>query len=380
MVVRNGGVDVLRAVATVAVVELHCLPPYFAAAKGTLREEVVRCVLDAATPSFFFLAGYLPGRLGKRLRRAVVPLVVASAAKWGVDVAVGLARRKFWNELLEDLAMTHLGPKKFPENCVVHDELRGLESFFRYDAALPSVERFAWEALTGTAFGHYYFIPALCELHVLVRIFPSDAAISKLAVLLSVWHFFRRVLVRLNIPDVLLWRTPVLWAAHYVNGIAVSRGLPRRYGGCLPGIVAASALIFALVFTAALVSSSDAPHLSSLLFFCKDLYVLALPPAVVLSWPQRKHPAPRIAAELSRLSYAIYLYHGFFLNNNNARSFFPMVFGAALALAYAIQLCCKPQIAALCFGIIAPTPRQQQQQQQQQQQPAAHAAAAAAAV
>ena len=76
----NPGLDGLRAVATAAVVTLHCLHPFFHKDRETagMAEEMARQALDFAAPSLFFIAGFLVPRkpkqgFQKRLKRVLTP-------------------------------------------------------------------------------------------------------------------------------------------------------------------------------------------------------------------------------------------------------------------------------------------------------------------
>lgn len=363
----NAGLESLRACAIVAVVQLHCMRPYFEATQHhNAGEDALRCVLDFATPSFFFIAGYLsnPRSTVRRLSRAITPLIVASCVKYLLSLSFAYCRRLFWQSLIHDLSLHHLGPKPFAPNCVLHDKLRALETYYGYDKPLPSLHHLVFQATTGSAFGHYYFVPVLCQMHLIARLLLariSDANVVKLALFLSlVWHPVRTLpFTALGVPDAAAFRLPLLWGAYYINGIAAKH-------------CAATKLRALALFSIAIVSMLIAIGLSltgvwirSLLFF-KDVYTITLAPAVCLLFKPTASTSCSsggnrlcvalafVRGELARLSYFIYLYHGFFLDHHELlpQQLIP-VLTVTLALAYLLQYTLRPTILATAFGIPA---------------------------
>lgn len=361
MPTEGGGVHegllTLRALATVAVVQLHCLRPYFEASKDPRPlEDAYRCVLDFATPSFFFMAGYFsqPRDTAKRIARASVPLFVATAIKHLLRLAYYSNRRVFWRSLLQDLALHHLGPDKFPEDCVLHDKLAPLANHFHYDSPLPGPTTWLVEALTGTAFGHYYFVPVLCQLHVIGRVLAPCTDLTWFALFLSfVWHPLRaRPFV--GVPDRIAWRLPFLWLAYFVNGVALKKRLRNEQDTRTLAIVAycLAALGIAVSIAAA---GAGIPSWFYLVF--KDLWGLALPPAVCLSVNRCHITIPGalrfLRDELARLSYFTYLYHGFFLHRQldlGLPTRLAAVLPATLALAYVLEATLRPNLLSRAFG------------------------------
>jgi len=185
----NPGLDGLRAAATVAVVTLHCLHPFFHKdlASAGVGEELARQVLDFAAPSFFFIAGFLLPRnprsgLERRLRRVLVPYAVATVMRWAVAVAYETARIRWWRGLIYNLRLTNMS-EKWPDDCLLHEKVADLQHKFQFDRPVPSLAALAGELATGTGFGHFYFVVVLVQLHVLAVALGrlGDGALSRLA-------------------------------------------------------------------------------------------------------------------------------------------------------------------------------------------------------
>lgn len=305
-VMFNAGVESLRAFGILAVVELHCLRPYFE--RGPPWEDRLRIVLDFATPGFFFISGFLVSRFKlKRIKRIYSPVLLVS----GLKIAQQLLRRSFFQGLVKELALTHLGPKKFRENCLLHVELAGFE---------PSIIWDPWEPLLGTAFGHFYFIPVLAQLHLLPLSRLSESNLRRLTIALFVWHLCRHLI---DIP----WRLPFLWIFHYVHGYYIRHARHDRVVGLCYFVVALISLVLALLGYS----------------FFKDIYVLAVPPAACILITSSSKPRQLLA----RYSYTIFLYHGFFLSLGN----FFLVFPATFLFCFILDLALKPHIALHAFGI-----------------------------
>lgn len=195
----NPGLHVLRAVATAAVVTLHCLQPFFhkdRAAAGAF-EEMARQGLDFAAPSFFFIAGFLLPRqprsgLGRRLRRILVPYGVVTVLRWALNVAYERLRRAWWETLLFNLRLTNMSAHWSPD-CLLHEKLGALEHKFQHDRSPPGAPRLLFELATGTGFGHFYFVVVLVQLHVLAAALGGvgDRGVSRLALALTVVHPLR---------------------------------------------------------------------------------------------------------------------------------------------------------------------------------------------
>ena len=409
---RNVGIEWLRGVSIVCVVSLHCLRPYFVAEKAPIAfEDGLRVLLDLATPAFFFVSGFLLPRrpdgskLRKRLLRIFLPYVVASLFKFLVDFWSSRARSDFWKELLLELSMTHLGPEPFAENCVLQDKLRPFGNFFGYDREPEKASELARRVVAGSAFGHYYFVTVLLQLQILAHCFMqprSDLFLRRLVIFLAIWHPLRGLVVDdvLNLPGYLSWRAPFMWCFYFVFGFYVKHTLLLKHTDdqvlVQPPLIPVSssssgdhptkkrtddllrqrATLFACIAclaailgasTAAYAARPTTPYPSAcrrVAKIFKDIYVVALPAAVCLfgaiqTTPQQQSRfrlflllRRRLAAELSRLSYTIYLYHGFFLN---LPYYHPWdVLAASLALAYLIELIAKPHVANAFFGISPP--------------------------
>lgn len=362
---HHAGLESLRACAIVAVVQLHCMRPYFEAAQDhNALEDAMRSVLDFATPSFFFIAGYLsnPRSTFRRLSRAILPLVVASCVKYLLSLSFAYCRRLFWRRLLHDLSLHHLGPEPFSPSCVLHDKLRALEVYYGYDKPLPSLHHLVFQATTGSAFGHYYFVPVLCQMHLIARLILariSDANLVKFALFISLaWHPVRTLpFTALGVPDAIAFRLPLLWGAYYINGVAAKHCAATKMRALALFSVAIVSMLIAAGFSLAGVVIWSLP-------FFKDVYALTLAPAVCLLFkPTASTSCPSggnrlslalrfVQSELARLSYFIYLYHGFFLDRHE---FLPQqlipVLAVTLALAYFLQYTLRPTVLATAFGI-----------------------------
>jgi len=403
----NVGVEWLRAVSIVCVVSLHCLRPYFVAEKAPWAwEEALRVVLDCATPSFFFVSGFLlprrPGGLGKRVLRVAGPYVVASAARVALECGYWSARNEFWRELQRELSLTHLGPDPFPDDCVLHEKLAPLATLFRYGYG-PSRREVARRMLVGAAFGHYYFVPVLLQMQVIAHcVFQArgDRFLVQAVSALALWHPFRSFVLGelFGVPGAVAWRLPFLWLFYFVAGFYAKHGLLSKVGRVfLKGLVLASAFVACLAAFAGASCVAHAATSSTTSFwwrhaglFFKDVYVVALPAAVCLFFApthcedhveygrlsssssskattvavvsdedKRRIPSPCLLAkpatflraELARFSYTIYLYHGFFLG----RDWLPCqpwyVLGATVALCYLLELLTTRPVCAKLFGI-----------------------------
>ena len=389
MVELNVGIEWLRSGCIVCVVSLHCLRPYFVAEKDPWPwEDALRVVMDCATPSFFFMSGYLLprrgdlGKLQKRIVRIVLPFLVASLLKFALEFFYGKCRRLFWDELLYALRLTHLGADPFPEFCLLHEKL---EAFgFRYDDE-TSLFEWARRAFVGSAFGHYYFVPVLVQLQVLAHLAvqQSDRVLGLLTAFSALWHPVRNYVVAFfEITASYAWRLPFIWYFYFLagfytrhllipdddhkkftgNSIEFARPrLGRRFG------VVAAFTAFVGAACAAVSSTAVQPLVWRRIgMFFKDLYVVALPIAVCIAGSHASPPDQSgsilrrgiavLRSELARFSYTIYLYHGFFLD----RPWLPTtpwnVLAATVAFCYLVELLAKPVITSKFFGISPRTP------------------------
>lgn len=341
------GLETLRAVAILAVVQLHCLRPYFVAAQDRRpMEDAYRCLLDLATPSFFFISGYLttrrPAALQRRLTRVLLPLFVVSGLKHSVSFCVASVKQRFWNNLIFGMSLRHLGPHPFSPACVLHDKL------IEYDGGKPedppAISQFLFEAATGTSFGFLYFPVALGFLHVIDAFALSklnSSSLYRLSIVLTILHPFRTLL---KLPAQVAWRLPFHWIAYYVNGKAAASGL-SSYNARAKKAFFFVASLCALFIAAGLASVEASQYL---IVFFKELWSITFPLAVVF----KQHlsigrPIRILRDELARFSYFIYLYHGFFLFAGD----FVVVFGATCALAYSLEFLLKPDVATKAFGM-----------------------------
>mmetsp|Transcript_30685 Transcript_30685/g.93795 ORF Transcript_30685/g.93795 Transcript_30685/m.93795 type:complete len:428 (-) Transcript_30685:62-1345(-) len=392
----NVGVEWLRAVSIVCVVCLHCLRPYFVAEKAPFAwEEALRVVLDCATPSFFFVSGFLlprrPGGLRKRMVRVALPYSVASGARFALECAYWRTRGEFWRELQRELSLTHLGPTPFPDDCVLHEKLAPLEALFQYDARGPSAREIARRLLVGAAFGHYYFVPVLLQMQVIAHyVFQArgDRFLAQATAALALWHPFRSYVVGAFCQGAVAWRLPFLWLFYFVFGFYAKHGMRRAakptqrallfaFAACLAAFAGASCVAQAAVAS----STTTSAFWRVVGLFFKDVYVVALPAAVCLFFAPPHHdddgstglvvgatssseedvttcplakPATFLRAELARFSYTIYLYHGFFLG----RDWLPCqpwyVLGATVVLCSLIELLTTRPVSTKLFGISPP--------------------------
>jgi len=226
---RNDGIEWLRACAIISVVQIHCLRPYFIAESApNFWEEALRTLIDIATPSFFFISGYLTPRQGqgilRRLIRILIPFTVASVIKIGVSAMYLRALKTFWFDLILDLQLRHLDTPD--TSCIIHERLESMDLSMRFMGKTKDYFQLSkhsiWQIVSGTSFGHFYFVPALTQLHCILWMLAkiqSETFWSRLIVILILWHLVRTdVFSYLNISDYIAWRLPFLWIFYFLHG------------------------------------------------------------------------------------------------------------------------------------------------------------------
>ena len=410
---NNVAVAWMRAAATLAVVQLHCLRPFFKTHLFDAAEEMARCALDFAAPSFFFVAGFLlpldPRHgLRRRLFRVTAPYTVVTVARWSVARALASLRRTWWLDLILQLRLTNF-EEKWPDSCLLHAKLEQLAPRFKSLEPPPSATQLATELGTGSGFGHFYFVVVLVQLHLCaaaaavvaelagwwepsVATPPSTARlvaasdvrdarrVRRLVAAAAVLQLLRGQLFELATRSAdganLVMRLPFPWWGFFAAGFAARHGVVERDDEARSksasyGRRAATTAVLSLGLALVLVAKR-APR--ALVLAAKDVYFVALPAAVSLLGAARPppddddhHPAsPTRMARLARrvrevvneYSYTIYLYQGFLLDAPGLpRAVLPRalaIFALSLVGAQLARAALHPS-AAVYLGI-APAP------------------------
>ncbi len=269
-------VDVWKAVAILAVILIHSLRPFFDPNMGAF-ESWLGVVLRFAVPAFFATSGFLyatterveVATTRRRLARILIPYVLAS-----------LGAECFWRLLGE-------GPQ------------------------LGSVWK---DLLLGASFGPYYFVFVI-TMFVLVTPLLARVPRAALTVLLLVLLSVQFLLETRIIPPIsLVWqiRNPFLWSGYFMLGWwarlhrSELNSAIERSGSVWLGVVGLFWLAQAVA--AARVSS---PTLLGAVTWCCILAALLF--GYVFGVVVVGDRVPEGVRMLSEASYAIYLFHSFFL-------------------------------------------------------------------
>ncbi len=267
-------IDVLKAVGILSVVLIHALRPHFHP-QIPWQEAWLLELLRFAVPGFLAVSGFLYASRDpvpfaqtiRRLRRILVPYLLAS-----------ITAEIFWWAL---------------------------------DSG-PQTGSILKDLVFAAAFGPYYYVFVIA---VLVLLAPGLPLLPRRALpVLCVLCFVAQGLLENDIgtPPDPLWalRNPLRWAAYFLAGWwaslhyeALAAALGRRR---LPwllgfGIVAAG--------LAALLASGRWPGAAETLSWLEIWAIVSL----IFVWTCGRAPAPRPVRALSDATYAIYLFHLFFL-------------------------------------------------------------------
>lgn len=263
----------MRAAAIVAVAVTHAVPGFFDR-PSTPTELFIFAVTAFHVPSFLFVSGFLAradapvgvGRVAERLRRILVPYLVASGVVW----LVGLAK-------------------------------------------VTSVWNLLFRLATGGMIGHYYFVPILGVCFLLLPILSrmTDRALIVSALVLAGLSGLMWGNPAWRMSATLFWwpRDPLLQfhLGYFVLGIAAHRHQDRLTAlltGYRPLVVAAATaatLAFAWIGTW---HSGTATYA-----FARPAYTLAV--IAVIGAFTFDRPPPPLVRFLSESTLTLYLYHYF---------------------------------------------------------------------
>ncbi len=264
-------VDYIKSAAILAVLVQHAVPVMFDR-QWTPKESMVFAIVSFHVPTFLFLAGFLSHvdtavtwrNVTVRLRRAVLPYLVATAVVWifgFVDV--------------------------------------------------PTLRRLLFVIVTGSAFGHYYFVPALIFCLLLLPVFSrmTTPLLIGSTLLLIVINAYMWATPEWRLGD-LFWqvRNPILQfhLGFFLLGMVSARLRPTledlgaRYRFVTMTIAGACVVLFGGLGYATDAIFHPAP---------RTLYMLSVMALVATCVPPR--PAPPWVRFLSEATFTIYLYHWF---------------------------------------------------------------------
>ena len=271
---RFSGIDAIKAAGIVTIVLIHALPPPWDAS-ATPLERWLHQVTRFGVPGFLLASGFLyagtPGGLDlarRRLRRILVPYAIASvlAQLWHAAHGEASPTGSPWKDLL---FASSFGPYYYVFVIVWLVALT---------PAIARLPRAALPALTGALFVAQWGVDA-------AGAWPQD----------FYWHL----------------RNPLMWWGYFFAGWALRLERARVETWLAPrgaGAVAALAAAVALLCWAGS-EASGLPRLVARSASWLDVYAIL----AFLGAAARLATAPRWLRALSDATYAIYLFHLFFL-------------------------------------------------------------------
>lgn len=319
---RHGEIDVLKAAGIVTVVLIHALRPPWDPGVSDL-EVFLGHATRFGVPAFLFASGFLyagTGRVGwattrTRLVRILVPYAIASA----------------------------------------------LAQLWRISRGLPPESGAVWsDLLLASSFGPYYYVFVIVGL---VLVTPAIARLPRRAVALATVGFVAAQWA-VDAASVgmlpLHWhlRSPLLWWAYFLLGWTVRQHLAplRAVLDAHAGALRAGLLVAVVALTGLSALEGSAPRLWVRSAAWLDVYAIL---ALLFAAAHRSGTLPAPVRFLSDATYAVYLFHLFFVLG--ARDHLPPPEGTAawdaIAIPWALGLAGPLALVAAARAALGPRSR-----------------------